>query len=44
MVKLRLTPHNREFFQLYASASANAVEIARLLVQLLESFPRTGRR
>ncbi len=42
MVKLRLTPHNREFFQLYASASANTVEIARMLVQLLDRFPQDG--
>jgi predicted phosphate transport protein (TIGR00153 family) len=42
MVMLRLTPHNREFFQLYASASANAVEIARRLVQLLDRFPQDG--
>jgi predicted phosphate transport protein (TIGR00153 family) len=42
MARLRLTPQKREFFDLYASASANTVEIARLLVQLLESFPRDG--
>jgi uncharacterized protein len=39
MVRLRLTPQNREFFDLYTRASANAVEISRLLVDLLESFP-----
>jgi predicted phosphate transport protein (TIGR00153 family) len=43
MFRLRLTPHKHEFFELYASASANAVEIARLLVQLLERFPQDGR-
>jgi len=32
MARLRLTPQKREFFELYARASANAVEIARLLV------------
>jgi hypothetical protein len=36
---MRLTPHNREFFDLYSRASANTVEIARLLVELLERFP-----
>jgi uncharacterized protein len=43
MARLRLTPQKREFFGLYAQASANAVEIARLLVQLLETFPEDGR-
>ncbi len=39
MARLRLTPQKREFFDLYASASANAVEIARLLSELLDTFP-----
>jgi predicted phosphate transport protein (TIGR00153 family) len=39
MPRLRLTPQNREFFDLYCRASANTVEIARLLVELLERFP-----
>ena len=39
---VRLTPKKREFFELYAKASANAVEIARLLVDLLETFPQDG--
>jgi uncharacterized protein len=43
MARIRLTPQKREFFDLYAQASANAVEIARLLVQLLERFPHDGR-
>src|ERR1041384_63187 len=42
MAGLRLTPQKREFFELYARASANTVEIARLLVRLLESFPEDG--
>ena len=42
MARLRLTPQKREFFELYARASANAVEIARLLVQLLDRFPDDG--
>lgn len=39
MARLRLTPHKREFFDLYMRASRNAVEIARLLVELLDRFP-----
>jgi predicted phosphate transport protein (TIGR00153 family) len=39
---VRLTPQKREFFELYAQASANAIEIARLLVDLLETFPQGG--
>jgi predicted phosphate transport protein (TIGR00153 family) len=42
MARLRLTPQKREFFSLYAQASANAIEIARLLVELLERFPEDG--
>ena len=42
MARLRLTPQKREFFDLYASASANAVEIARLLSELLDTFPQDG--
>src|ERR1044071_10179196 len=42
MPRLRLTPQKNEFFQLYTQASANAVEIARLLVDLLETFPQDG--
>src|SRR5436190_24399351 len=39
MARLRLTPQNREFFELYTRASANTIEISRLLVELLDSFP-----
>src|SRR5919204_3227577 len=39
MARLRLTPQNREFFDLYARASANAVQISELLVELLDRFP-----
>ena len=39
MLRLRLVPQTREFFVLYSRASANAVEIARLLVELLAAFP-----
>jgi predicted phosphate transport protein (TIGR00153 family) len=39
MARLTLTPQKREFFELYSRASANAVEVARLLVELLDRFP-----
>jgi len=39
MARLRLTPQKREFFDLYTRASANTVEISRLLVELFERFP-----
>jgi uncharacterized protein len=39
---LRLTPQNRAFFELYTRASANTVEISRLLVELLEGFPSSN--
>jgi uncharacterized protein len=42
MARIKLTPQKQEFFELYARASANTVEIARLLVQLLERFPEDG--
>ncbi len=42
MPRLQLTPQRREFFDLYCSASANAVEIAAKLVELLERFPDKG--
>ena len=39
MARLRLMPRKREFFDLFTQASANAREIARLLVELLEDWP-----
>jgi predicted phosphate transport protein (TIGR00153 family) len=42
VVRIRLTPQRREFFDLLASASSNAVDIARLLLELLERFPEGG--
>ena len=39
MVRLRLTPRKGEFFVLFAAASANAVEMARLLCALLDEWP-----
>jgi predicted phosphate transport protein (TIGR00153 family) len=41
VVRLRLTPQKREFFELFTQASANAREIARLLVELLEDWPES---
>lgn len=40
MARISLLPQKREFFVLYARAASNAVAIARLLVELLEEFPR----
>ncbi len=39
MARINLVPQKREFFGLYNRAAANAVEIAQLLVQLLETYP-----
>jgi uncharacterized protein len=44
MARITLVPQKREFFVLYSQAARNAVEIARLLVELLEEFPRDGNR
>ena len=44
MARLRLTPQKREFFDLFTQASANARDIARLLVELLESWPESRAR
>ena len=41
---LRLTPQKREFFTLFTQASANAREISRLLVELLEGWPGSRER
>ena len=37
--RISLVPQTREFFRLFAHASANAVAIAQLLVRLLDEFP-----
>ena len=42
MARISLVPQNREFFHLFAQASSNAVDIARLLVRLLDEFPANG--
>jgi len=38
---LRLTPQKRKFFDLFDAAAANAREIARLLVELLQGWPES---
>ena len=43
-VRLRLTPQKREFFVLFNDAAANAREIARLLVELLQEWPANRSR
>src|SRR5881227_3703860 len=42
MARITLIPQKREFYVLYSRSARNAVEIARLLVRLLEEFPRDG--
>jgi uncharacterized protein len=39
LARFSLVPQRREFFDLYNQAAANSVQIARLLVRLLENFP-----
>jgi uncharacterized protein len=39
MARINLVPQRREFYDLYNRAAANNVEIARMLVRLLEGFP-----
>ncbi len=41
-MRVRLTPQRREFFDLFSRASSNAVDMARLLVELFTSFPENG--
>lgn len=41
-MRFRLTPQRREFFDLLGQASSNAVDIARLLVELLHRYPGDG--
>jgi uncharacterized protein len=42
MARISLVPQKREFFTLYSRAARNAVEIARLLIRLLDEFPGDG--
>jgi predicted phosphate transport protein (TIGR00153 family) len=44
MARLRLVPQTREFFSLYSQASANLIEAARLLRELLDAFPEDDAR
>src|SRR5436309_12387471 len=39
MARITLVPQRREFYDLYNQAAANNVQIAQLLVRLLEGFP-----
>jgi uncharacterized protein len=41
-MRVRFIPQRREFFELFTRASSNAVDIGRLLVQLLDRFPTDG--
>jgi uncharacterized protein len=41
-MRFRLVPERREFFDLFGRASSNAVDMARLLVQLFDQFPENG--
>jgi predicted phosphate transport protein (TIGR00153 family) len=41
-VRLRLVPQRREFFDLFGRASSNAVDMARLLLELFDRFPENG--
>ena len=42
MARISLVPQRKEFFELYSRSAANVVEIARLLVRLLDRFPEDG--
>jgi uncharacterized protein len=41
-MRVRFIPQRKEFFDLFSRASSNAVDIARLLVELLNRFPQDG--
>ncbi len=41
-MRLRLVPQRREFFDLLSRASSNAVDMARLLLELFDRFPENG--
>ena len=41
-MRFQLVPQRREFFVLFGRASSNAVDIARLLVELLSRYPADG--
>jgi predicted phosphate transport protein (TIGR00153 family) len=41
-MRIRFTPESKEFFELFSRASSNAVDIARLGLELFERFPEDG--
>ena len=41
-MRIRFTPERTEFFDLFSRASSNAVDVARLGLELFERFPRTA--
>jgi uncharacterized protein len=41
-MRVHLVPERREFYALFGRASSNAVDIARILVELLNRFPQDG--
>jgi uncharacterized protein len=41
-MRLRFTPEKRKFFELFTEAATNSVEITRLLVELLDTYPNDG--
>jgi predicted phosphate transport protein (TIGR00153 family) len=41
-VRLRLTPQNRAFYDLFGQAAENVEQIAALLVELLGAYPENG--
>ena len=42
MARISLVPQRKEFYELYSRYAANVVDIAKLLVQLLDRFPEDG--
>jgi len=38
-MRVRFVPENKKFYSLLQDASRNAVDISRLLVELLDRFP-----
>ena len=42
MARISLVPQRKEFYELYSRSAANVVDIAKLLVQLLDRFPEDG--
>ena len=41
-MRIRFTPERTEFFDLFSRASSNAVDVARLGLELFERFPQDG--